>query len=188
MLHLGIVLLWFGSYSLIAWLFPTLLQLDVTDWWYDGRIRILWNFFLPSTHLIIRAFPGVASYFTTLNMNNVDTCVLEESALCIVVLPRKGLHLLSTNSHSTNSWLYFTVHFKASSLHSKLYFDNLNCISKPIVCILYFISAPQIGNELRNPKPSFHPHFSILLFVFKVKFCVPKAPYILRSKNTALYS
>ena len=171
MLHLGIVLLWFGSYSLIAWLFPILLQLDVTDWWYDGRIRILWNFFLPSTHLIIRAFPGVASYFTTLNMNNVDTCVLEESALCIVVLPRKGLHLLSTNSV-----LFFAVHFKTGCFHSKLYFDNPNWILKPIVFILYFILAPQIENKLRNPKPSFHLRFSIVTFYIHGQFLHSKSP------------
>ena len=94
-----------------------------------------------------------------LNMNNVDMCVLEISALCIVVLPRKRLHLLSTNSHSIYLVLYIAVHSKTGCLHSKLFFDKPNCISKPI--IIYLISAPQIGNKLRNPKPSFHPCFSI---------------------------
>ena len=104
-------------------------------------------------------------------MNNVDTCVLEESALCIVVLPRKELHLLPTNSV-----LYFAVHFKTGCFHSKLYFDNPNCILKPIVFILYFILAPQIENELRNPKPSFHFRFSIFTFCIHGQFLHSKSP------------
>ena len=104
--------------------------------------------------------------------------VLEVFALCIVVLPRKGFYLLSTNSRSTNSVLYFAVHFKTGCLHSKLCFDKENCISKLIVCILYFISAPQIGNELRNAKPSFHHAlvFQFLFFVFKTNFLHSKIP------------
>ena len=125
---------------------------------------------LPSTYLIIRAFLGVASYFTTtLNMNNVDTSMFEESALCIVVLPRKGLHLLSTNSV-----LHFAVHFKTGCFHFKLYFDNPNCILKLIASVLisfrHFNSKTNYGT--RNHLFTFV--FQFLFFVFKVTFAFQK--------------
>ena len=83
-------------------------------------------------------------------------------------------------------------------------FCILQCISKPVLSILKCTLTTQTEFQNRLLSISFRHlksetnygtrnHyftvlFQFLLLVFKDKFCIPKAPYILHFKNTALYS
>ena len=102
----------------------------------------------------------LASLFSTSETAERWLCqtfhVLDLVALIIVVLSRKELHPLP-QQFAIHEFKFCILSYilKRSVFILNLCFGTSNSISKPFVCILNYISAPQIGNELQNSKPYF---------------------------------